>query len=399
MYSESIRESGALVDSVFTIRSQSCRRSRSEDGYVMLTLMLAVALLVIFAMAVSIPVKFELRRERETEMIHRGVQYSRAIRNYYKKFGRYPTRIEDLENTNNLRYLRKRYKDPITGKDFKLLHYGDPGLALTGSIGGGGIPGANTVGQLNAAGANGGFGGGSGASPSSFGGGFGNSGGGFGGNSNSAFGGGPSGGFGGGSNSSFGGGFGNSSNGNSSNPNSSNSGTSNTSGSSATGSGTPGTSPDGTDATQGSTQVAAGAAQGSSSSPNQTVFGGGPIVGVASTSKESSIREFNKKKKYNEWQFIYDPTADRGGLLRTPYQPALQIANQINGQPGQNGQPGSPNSNGSSFGQPSSGFGNSGSSFGNNNSGFGNNNSSFGNGNNNSGFGNGTPSQPSNPPQ
>jgi len=129
------------------------------------------------------------------------------------------------------------------------------------------------------------------------------------------------------------------------------------------------------------------------------VFGGGPIVGVASTSKESSIREFNKKKKYNEWQFIYDPTADRGGLLRTPYQPALQIANQINGQPGQNGQPGSPNSNGSSFGQPSSGFGNSGSSFGNNNSGFGNNNSSFGNGNNNSGFGNGTPSQPSNPPQ
>jgi len=47
-----------------------------------------------------------------------------------------PTRIEELENTNNIRFLRKRYKDPITGKDFKLLHVGEvqlsssPGVAL-----------------------------------------------------------------------------------------------------------------------------------------------------------------------------------------------------------------------------------------------------------------------------
>jgi hypothetical protein len=57
-----------------------------------------------------------------------------------------------------------------------------------------------------------------------------------------------------------------------------------------------------------------------------TVFGGGPIVGVASTSKVESIREFNKKNHYNQWQFIYDPASDRGGLLSTPNQPALQVA-------------------------------------------------------------------------
>ena len=53
------------------------------------------------------------------------MQYSRAVEKYYKKFGRYPSRIEELENTNNIRFLRKRYKDPITGKDFKFLHLGD----------------------------------------------------------------------------------------------------------------------------------------------------------------------------------------------------------------------------------------------------------------------------------
>ena len=54
-----------------------------------------------------------------------------------------------------------------------------------------------------------------------------------------------------------------------------------------------------------------------------TTFGGGPIVGVVSASKKDTIREFNHKKKYNEWQFIYDPATDRGGLLMTPNQPPI----------------------------------------------------------------------------
>src|SRR5205823_4084387 len=90
------------------------------------------------------------------EMIHRGVQYSRAIRNYYRKFGRYPTKLEDLESANNFRFLRKRYKDPITGGDFKLLHFGEVKLAFTGGMGGGVIPGVNAVnvngGSLNGTG-------------------------------------------------------------------------------------------------------------------------------------------------------------------------------------------------------------------------------------------------------
>src|ERR1700689_1832511 len=100
-------------------RSSPRRLRRGEEGYILLTLLLIVALMAIVATGVLTEIKFEIQRDRELEMIHRGVQYSRAIRSYYKKFGRYPTKLEDLESTNNQRFLRKRYKDPITGKDFK----------------------------------------------------------------------------------------------------------------------------------------------------------------------------------------------------------------------------------------------------------------------------------------
>ena len=49
-------------------------------------------------------------------------------------------------------------------------------------------------------------------------------------------------------------------------------------------------------------------------------------MGVVSTSQAETIREFNKKNHYNDWQFIYDPGSDRGGLLNTPAQPPLQNA-------------------------------------------------------------------------
>jgi type II secretory pathway pseudopilin PulG len=98
----------------------------------MLTLLLFMALLVIAAAAVAPSIAFEIRRERDEELVHRGVQYSRAIRNFSKKTGRFPNRLEELRETNGLRFIRKLYKDPITGKDFKPLHMMDipvPGQA------------------------------------------------------------------------------------------------------------------------------------------------------------------------------------------------------------------------------------------------------------------------------
>ena len=47
-------------------------------------------------------------------------------------------------------------------------------------------------------------------------------------------------------------------------------------------------------------------------------FGGGPIVGVASSKEEESIKELNGKDHYNDWQFVYDPTQDPSMRGRAP---------------------------------------------------------------------------------
>ncbi|HYU47213.1 MAG TPA: hypothetical protein VEK84_13670 [Terriglobales bacterium] len=118
------------------------RNSRSR-GYILITLMLFLALLAIAALAVLPDIAFQVKRDREEELIHRAVAYSRGIRRYFKKYGRYPNRIEDLENTNNLRFIRKRYKDPINNQDFTILRWGDPRLVglMLGPVGGQRLPG------------------------------------------------------------------------------------------------------------------------------------------------------------------------------------------------------------------------------------------------------------------
>jgi type II secretory pathway pseudopilin PulG len=355
-------------------------------------LLLVFALIAIFAAGVIIPFKFSMQRDQEQEMIHRGVQYSRAIRGYYKKFGRYPGRLEDLDNTSGMRYLRKRYKDPLNkNKDFKLLHYGDPGVTLGGgmSLGGGALAGATSAGALAGMSS-------SGAAGSAFGGAstFGNSGSGSSGFGNSGF-----------SNSGLGNSGVNSSgvfaqsSGNSSGTSTGNSDSSFGTGSnSQTGSGQGTNGAPGSDSTDSSSQ-AQGAGQPGGTNPNGQPggqqngqqFGGGAIVGVASLDKDSTIREFNHKKKYNEWQFVYDPSNDRGGLINTPNQPALQ---GFGGAPGLGGQPAG-GTNSSPFGQSgqSSPFGQSGQS-----SPFGGQSSGFGSSSNSGGFSTPAP-PPSNPPQ
>jgi type II secretory pathway pseudopilin PulG len=103
-------------------RAHSTRR---QSGYILLTLLLLMSLFMIASVALAPSIAFQIRRDREEEMIHRGVQYSRAIRLYAKKTGRYPLSMQDLYRTGGTRYLRKLYKDPISGGDFRPLHTAD----------------------------------------------------------------------------------------------------------------------------------------------------------------------------------------------------------------------------------------------------------------------------------
>src|SRR5271165_5110031 len=101
-------------------------RRQREGGYMLLAVLLIMALMIIAATIEAPRMVQQMKRDREEEMIHRGTEYARAVKKYYKKFGRYPANLEQLENTNQIRFLRKRYKDPLTkdGK-WKLLNYTD----------------------------------------------------------------------------------------------------------------------------------------------------------------------------------------------------------------------------------------------------------------------------------
>jgi type II secretory pathway pseudopilin PulG len=100
------------------IRSEArCRRSTAENGYVLVAVMFMLAILVL-GMAVAVPrIKQDLQRDREVEAMHRGKQYIRAVQLYYRKFNAYPPNLDALVMTNDVRFLRKKYVDPITGKD------------------------------------------------------------------------------------------------------------------------------------------------------------------------------------------------------------------------------------------------------------------------------------------
>jgi type II secretory pathway pseudopilin PulG len=308
-------------------------RRRPDRGYILITLILFVALIAVAAVVMLPVIAFQVKRDREEELIHRGVQYSRAMKHFVKKFGRYPTRIEELENTNQVRFLRRRYKDPITGKDFKILHMGDVqmafGAGIAGAIPAGGLNGAPGVpgapgaagalggpnGAMNTVAMAGGLAAAQGMNAGSF-----NQGASVGGPGAATVA------------AQNGGQDAEENSDEDAAPGAPKPGAS----AAATGPGTPG-------------------ASGAFGTPGAQTFGGGPMVGVASTSKEKSIRIFNKKDHYNQWQFVYDPSSDRGGLLATPNQPGLQGA-PGGLQPGGLQPAGAPGAIGGAPGQPGVGL-------------------------------------------
>src|SRR5215470_17040906 len=110
---------------------------RREQGYAIILVLLMATLMLIATMAVAPNLLTEGTREREQEMIWRGKQYTRGIKMYYRKTGKFPTSLEDLTKPKlgNLRFMRQAYKDPMNGKDgeWRLIYVGPAGQ-LIGSL-------------------------------------------------------------------------------------------------------------------------------------------------------------------------------------------------------------------------------------------------------------------------
>src|SRR3954470_15292298 len=227
------------------------RLRKRESGYVLMVILLMLALLLIALVAIAPREATQIRREREEETIHRGNEYARAVQRFYRKFVRYPTRVEELENTNNSRFLRKRYTDPMTGQEFRLLHYGEQKTVPKGLFGAPlGVAGATGVGggAVGAGAMNGGLAG-------------------------AVIG--------------------------------------NAMGGSPMGGGNP-ARPD-TDARRGQTPGTPASSISSPMGGSGPTFGGGPIIGVAGTKDQASLKDWNGKSNYKDWEFYYDPRFDVQG--------------------------------------------------------------------------------------
>src|ERR1700691_3231100 len=109
---------------------------RNQEGFLLLGVLFMVLLLTI-ALAIAAPkIAESIRRDKEEETIHRGKQYSRAIQMYFAKYNRYPNSIDQLMKTDNQRFLRKRYLDPMTGKDdWRIIHLGEAKVPAMGLFG------------------------------------------------------------------------------------------------------------------------------------------------------------------------------------------------------------------------------------------------------------------------
>jgi hypothetical protein len=109
-------------------------RRRDQRGFALLIVFLFAAAVALMLYQQMPRVAFESEREKEQILIDRGQQYVRGIQMYVVANKKFPTKIEDLENTNNKRYLRRRYIDPMTGKDeWRLIHMNGAGQ-LTDSL-------------------------------------------------------------------------------------------------------------------------------------------------------------------------------------------------------------------------------------------------------------------------
>lgn len=116
---------------------QRAKLRNKQSGYALLMVVFLTTVVLIATMSISLRILTEGRREQEKDMIWRGKQYTRGIKLYYAKFGRFPTSLDDLTkpSNGNIRFMRQAYKDPMNKDDgsWRLIYVGPAGQ-LIGSL-------------------------------------------------------------------------------------------------------------------------------------------------------------------------------------------------------------------------------------------------------------------------
>ena len=309
------------------LKNRIAQRNKQQDGYAILLVLFFVTLLLLMTLTVAPNILTQGRRQKEIEMIWRGKQYSRAVKLYYRKTGKFPTSMDDLikPTVGNIRFIRQAYKDPMNAKDgeWRLIYVGPNGqligslkppqtLQLSGLAGVGGTPPGTPAAQVGAQSSGQGIG-------QAYGQTFGNTGAASSSASASTFGqlgGAPP--------------------------------------SNVVATTSPSNTPGGTGtdtSTTDSSRNASDAANEALLASDPTTVMGGNIIGVGSKINQRSILVYDKAKNYKQFEFIWDPSKD---AITVGGAPGTQIGTPT-GQPGQSGTFGAPaNSTFSPASNPSS---------------------------------------------
>ncbi|HQP84799.1 MAG TPA: type II secretion system protein [Thermoanaerobaculia bacterium] len=88
------------------------RRGRG-GGYTLVALLVGMTVASILIAAVLPLASAQAQREKEAELIFRGLQYAEGIRIFRRRFGRYPNSLGELLEVKP-RSVRKLWKDPMT---------------------------------------------------------------------------------------------------------------------------------------------------------------------------------------------------------------------------------------------------------------------------------------------
>jgi len=97
-----------------------------------LVIVMMIITVLLVGLTASLPSIYqEGQREREEELLFRGKQYARAVALFHRQFNRYPVNIKELQGTNNMKFLRQEYRDPVDreGK-WRFIHANAMGVLI-----------------------------------------------------------------------------------------------------------------------------------------------------------------------------------------------------------------------------------------------------------------------------
>jgi type II secretory pathway pseudopilin PulG len=117
------------------VTRHAARGPQAAAGFTYLTILFVVAIMGVGLALVGQMWHTAALREREAELLHVGNEYRKAIERYYLSGPRqFPRNLADLlkdpRQPGTVRYLRKLYPDPVSGKDeWGLVKAPDGGIA------------------------------------------------------------------------------------------------------------------------------------------------------------------------------------------------------------------------------------------------------------------------------